>query len=31
MLPYKATYGFDANIPRDLADEILKREVLLVI
>jgi hypothetical protein len=31
MLFYKVTYGFDANIPGDLADEVLKREVLLAI
>jgi hypothetical protein len=31
MLPYKATYKFDANILEDLADEILKKEILSVI
>jgi hypothetical protein len=28
MLSYKATYGFNTNIPGDLADEILKKKVL---
>jgi hypothetical protein len=31
MLSYKATYGFDANILGDFADEILKKEILSVI
>jgi hypothetical protein len=31
MLPYKATYGFDANILENLADKILKKEILSVI
>jgi hypothetical protein len=30
MSPYKATYRFDANIPKDLADKILKKKALSV-
>jgi hypothetical protein len=28
---YKITYGFDANILKNLADKVLKREILSVI
>jgi hypothetical protein len=31
MLPYKATYGFNTNILKDLADEVLKKETLSAI
>jgi hypothetical protein len=30
MSPYKVTYEFDANIPGNLADEILKKKVLSI-
>jgi hypothetical protein len=30
MLLYKATYGFDTNIPGNLADKVLKKEILSV-
>jgi ppGpp synthetase/RelA/SpoT-type nucleotidyltranferase len=30
MLPYKVTYGFNANISENLANKVLKKEILSV-